>query len=67
MEKLSEIYIIKDGLSFSVLSGHGESVSSVTSDRQRIPRYNNKRKNSDTFITGGGSIQEPVNPSKRVK
>ena len=49
------------------MSGHRESVSSVTSDQQRIPCKNKIMKASDTLITGKETIQEPVNPSKRAK
>ena len=49
------------------MSGHGESVSSVTTDKQRIPRNNKRKKTSKTLITGKESIQEPDNPSKRAK
>ena len=62
--KPKEIDIRKDYSSLSVMSVHGESVSSVTPDKQRIPRKNKRKKTSDTFIKGKESIQEPDNPSK---
>ena len=34
------------------MSGHGESLSSVTPDKQRITRKNKRKKTSDTFING---------------
>ena len=40
IEKPSEIDICKDNLSASVLSGNGETLSSVTPDQQHIPRKN---------------------------
>ena len=38
------------------MSVHGEILSSVTPDQQRIPRKNKIKKNSDTSITGKESI-----------
>ena len=52
IEKPPEIHISKDNLSIYVLSGHGESVSSVASYQQHIPRNNKRKKNSDTLISG---------------
>ena len=49
------------------MSGNGESLSSVTPDKQRIPRKNKIKKTSDTSIKGKESIQEPDNSSGRVK
>ena len=46
---------------------HGESVSSVTPDQQRIPRKNKTKKTSYTSIKGKYSIQEPDHPIKRAK
>ena len=46
------------------MSGHGESVSSVTLDKQRIPRKNKRKNTSDTLVRGKESIQVPDNPSK---
>ena len=63
IEKPSEIYVCNDNLSLSVLSRHGESLSSVTPDQQRITCNNNKKKTSDTLIMRKKTIQEPVNPS----
>ena len=63
IEKNSEIYVCNDNLSISVLSGHGESLSSVTQDQKRITCNNNKKKTSDTLIMRKETIQEPLNPS----
>ena len=49
------------------MSGHGESLLSVTPDQQRITCNNNKNKTSDTLIMRKETIQEPVNPSKRAQ
>ena len=49
------------------MSGHEKSVSSVTPDKQHIPRKNKIKKTSETLITGKESIQEPYKPSKREK
>ena len=46
---------------------HGESLSIVAPDKQRIPRKNNIKKTSDTPIKGIESIQVPYKPSKRAK
>ena len=62
--KPKEIDIRKDNSSLSVMSVHGESVSSVTPDKQRIPRKNKRKKTSDTLIKGKESIQEPDNSRK---
>ena len=49
------------------MSGHVESVSSLTPYQQRIPRKNKRKKTSDTLITRKETIQEPVNTSKWAK
>ena len=49
------------------MSGHRESLSSVTPDKQHIHRKNKINKTSDTLIKGKESIQKPDNPSKRAK
>ena len=49
------------------MSGHGESISSVTPDKKCIPCNNKRKKTSEIFITGKENIQEPDNPSKRSK
>ena len=49
------------------MSGHGESLSSVTPDQQRIPRKNIIKKPLDTPITGKEIIQEPENANKGAK
>ena len=48
IEKPKEIYIRKDNPSHYGMSGHGEIISSVTPDKQRIPRKNKINKTSDT-------------------
>ena len=67
IENPKEIDISKYSSSLSGMSGHGESLSSVTPDKQCIARNNKIKKNSDTLITRKESIQEPVNPSKKAK
>ena len=67
IEKPLEIDISKDSSSLSGMSGHVESLSSVTPDQERIPRKNKINKTSYTLITVKESIQEPYNPSKRAK
>ena len=49
------------------MSGHGASVSSESSDKQRIPCKNKINKTLYTSINGREIIQEPYNPSKRRK
>ena len=49
------------------MSGHRESLPSVTPDQQSVPCKNKRRKNVDNFIKIKETIQEPVNPSKRAK
>ena len=67
IENPSEIDIWKENLSVSVLSGHGESLSSVTPDTLCIPRKNKRKKNPDTLIIRKQPIKEPVNPTKRAR
>ena len=50
----------------SVLSGDGESLSSLTPDQQLIPLKNKKKKTPDTLIIREELIQEPVNSGKRA-
>ena len=50
IENPSEIDICKDNLSVSILSGHGESLSSVTPDTLCIPRKNKINEITDTSI-----------------
>ena len=50
IKKPSEIDMCKDNLSVSVLSGHGEILSGVTPDQQRIPQKNKVNKNSHNLI-----------------
>ena len=52
IENPKEIDIRKDNPSLSGMYGYGESVSSVTPDKQHIPRQNKRKKTSDTLITG---------------
>ena len=65
--KPKEIDIRKYNSSLSGMSRHGESVPSVTPDKQRIPRKNRRKKTSDTPIKEKGSIQEQDSPNKRAK
>ena len=55
--KPKEIDIRKDNSSLYGMSGYGESVSSVTRDKQRIPRYNKIKKTSDTLTKRKESIK----------
>ena len=57
----------KDLNCLSFFSIHGEVLSSVTPDQQRIPRKNKRNKTSDTSIIRKEPIQEPVNPRKMSK
>ena len=49
------------------MSGHGESLSIVTPDQQRIPCKNKRKKTPGTLIIRKEPIQEPVNPRKKSK
>ena len=51
IENPSEIDIHRDNLILSVLSGHGENLSSVTPDTLRITCKNKRKKTSDTSIS----------------
>ena len=55
--KTSNIDIRNDNFGISILSGHIESLSSVTPTQQRISRKNKRNKNSDTLITIKENIQ----------
>ena len=49
------------------MSRHGESITTVSPDKERIPHKIKIKKNSETLIKVKESIQEPDNPSKREK
>ena len=49
------------------MSRPGESITTVSPDKQCIPHKYKKKKNSETLIKGKEIIQEPDNPSKREK
>ena len=57
IEKSTGIDICKYNLGVSVLSGHGESLSSLTPDQQRIPCNNKTKKTLDTLTKGKESIK----------
>ena len=67
IEKPKEIDISKDNSSLFGMSRYGEILTSVTPDKQRIPRKNKRKKTPYTYIKGKEVIQEPDNPSKRAK
>ena len=56
-----------DSPSLSSVSRHGVILTTVSPDKERIPRKIKKKKISETLIKGKKSIQEPDNPSKRAK
>ena len=49
------------------MSGHGESLSSVTPDKQRITQKNKRKITPDTSIKEKEIIQEPDSPSQGQK
>ena len=67
IEKTSEIDIHGGDLTVSILSGHGESLSSETPDILCIPRKNKRKKIPDTSMVIKQPIKEPVKPRKRAK
>ena len=67
IDKPSEIHIHKDNLSIYILSGQGESLSSVTSDTLPIPRKNKRNETPDISIIRKETIQEPFNTRKKAK
>ena len=67
IENPVEIDTCKDNSSISVLSGHGESLSSVTTYQQRITRKKKIKKTSDSLIMRKDTIQETDNPRKMEK
>ena len=51
----------------SVLSGQGESLSSVTPDNLRIPRKNKGKKTPENSVIRKEPIVYKANPRKRAK
>ena len=49
------------------MSVHGASITTVSPDRDRIPREIKKKKISEILITGNKITQEPDNPSKKAE
>ena len=49
------------------MSVHESSITTVSPDRERIPRKKKKKKPSEISITGNKITQEPDNQSKRAK
>ena len=49
------------------MSIHGASITTVSPDKERIPRKIKRNKVSENLIKVKESIQEPDNPSKRAK
>ena len=56
-----------DSPSVSSMSKNGSSITTVSPDKERIPREIKRKKISETLIKVKESIQEPDNPIKRVK
>ena len=49
------------------MSVHGESITTLSPDGERIPRKKGKKKLSEISITGNKITQEPDNQSKKSK
>ena len=49
------------------MSVHGESITTLLPDGERIPRKKGKKKLSEISITGNKITQEPDNQSKKSK
>ena len=49
------------------MSVHGESITTVSLDGERIPRKKGKNQQSEISITGNKITQEPDNQSRRSK
>ena len=47
------------------MSVHGESITTVSTDGERIPRKKGLKKLSEISITGSKITQEPDNQSKK--
>ena len=56
-----------DTPSVSSIPVHGESITTVSPDKERIPFKDKKEKISENLITGNDTTQEPYNPSKKEK
>ena len=65
IENPKKMDIRKDNPILYSRSLHVEIVSSITHNKQLIPRKKKKKKIPDTSIIGRESIQEPDNPSKK--
>ena len=62
-----EINLRSDSPSLSSMSRPGASITTVSPDKELIPRKIKRKKFSETFIKGKETIQVPDNPSKRSK
>ena len=67
IEKNKEIDISKYNSSLYGMSGHGESLSSITPYQKRITSKNKRKKTSESSITKKESIQGSDNPNKMSK
>ena len=56
-----------DSPSLSSMSRHVASITTVSPDKELIPRKIKGKKISENLIKGKEIIQEPDNPSKRAK
>ena len=61
---LSVVYFQKENLSVYVLSGQGESLSSVTPDQKLISRNNERKKTPSSYVLRKEPIGDTVNPRK---
>ena len=57
----------RDSPSLSSMSRHGESITTVSTDKELTPHRIKGKKISETLIKGKESIQETDNPIKRAK
>ena len=49
------------------MSRHGKIITTVSPDKESIPRKIKRKKVSENLFKAKESIQEPYNPSKRAK
>ena len=56
-----------DNPSVSSMSVHGASITTISPDKDRIPKKGEKKKLSEILIIGNEITQEPDNQSKKAK
>ena len=61
------VELMSENRSLSSIYVHGEIITTVSQDGERIPRKKGKNKPSEISITGNKITQDPDNQSKKLK